>query len=172
MILISVVISFAGAEAVVRFINGQPLFALPLPDPVGTATVKPEELDSIPLAAGVDRAWFFNDPPPLPNRAEPPPGWQHLFNYLQDHPGNGEFQPSDAFKVWNSAFVGDPCTHRLLHNAPGQLYVYDPADGQPSPPYRFYPDVTLPDRLVTNQIGWRGRPIRSEEHTSELQSPC
>ena len=160
MILISLVISFAGAEAVVRFINGQPLFAFPLPDPVGSATVKPQELDSIPRAAGVDRAWFFNDPPPLPNRAAPSPDWQRLFNYLQDHPpGNGEFQPSDAFKVWNSAFVGDPCTHRLLHNAPGQLYVYDPADGQPSPPYRFYPDVTLPDRLVTNQIGWRGPPI-------------
>jgi hypothetical protein len=38
--------------------------------------------------------------------------------------------------------------------------VYDPADGQASPPYRFYPDVTLPDWLVTNQIGWRGRPVQ------------
>ena len=39
------------------------------------------------------------------------------------------------------------------------IYVYDPADGKASPPYRFYPNATLPDRLVTNQIGWRGRPI-------------
>ena len=160
MILASLLISFAAAELVVRFLNGQPLFAVPLPDPVGVATAKPEQIDSIPRAAGVDRAWFFTDPPPLPNRTETSPEWQRLFNYLQDHPsGNGEFQPNDAFKVWNSAFVGDPCRHRFLRDAPGQLYVYDPQDGQPSPPYRFYPDVTLPDRLVTNQIGWRGRPI-------------
>jgi hypothetical protein len=160
MILVSLIISFAGAEVVVRFINGQPLFAFPLPDPVGSATVKPDQLDSIPLAAGVDRAWFFTDPPPLPNRTKPAPDWQRLFNYLQDHPSrDGAFQPTDAFKAWNSAFVGDPCKHHFLRNAPGQLYLYDPPDGQPSPPYRFYPNVTLPDRLVTNQIGWRGPPI-------------
>lgn len=159
-ILVSIVISVAGAEGVVRFINGQPLLAFPLPDPVGTATVKPEQLDSIPRAAGVDRAWFFTDPPPLPNRTEPPAGWEQLFHYLQDHPsGDSEFQPNDVFKVWNSAFAGDPCQHRFLRHAPGQLYLYDPVDGSPSPPYRFYPNVTLPDRLVTNQIGWRGAPI-------------
>jgi hypothetical protein len=160
MILISLSVSVAFAEGVVRFLNGQPLFAFPLPDPVGSASVKAEELDSITRAAGVDRAWFFSDPAPLPNRTETPKAWQELFNYLSSHPsGSSEFQPYDAFKVWNEAFVGDPCEHRFLRNAPGRLYVYDPVDGQPSPPYRFYPNVTQPDRLVTNQIGWRGKPI-------------
>lgn len=160
MILVSVLVSIVAAEGIVRFINGQPLFAFPLPDPVGTATVKAEQLDSVPRAAGVDPAWFFSDPPPLPNRTEPPKGWTKLFNDLQAHPSDtNEFQPTDVFKVWNSAFAGDPCKHRFLRSAPGQLYLYDPVDGQPSPPYRFYPNVTLPDRLVTNQIGWRGPPI-------------
>jgi hypothetical protein len=72
---------------------------------------------------------------------------------------NAQFQPNDAFKVWNSVFAGDPCRHPFLKQAPGELFLYDPADGKASPTYRFYPSVTLPDRLVTNQIGWRGAPI-------------
>src|SRR5262249_17276948 len=60
-----------------------------------------------------------------------------------------------------SALVGsDPCQNRILSHAPGKLFIYDPPDGQPSPPYRFYPSVTSPDGLVTNQIGWRGPPIQ------------
>ncbi len=158
MILVSMLISVAVAEGAVRFLNGQPLLAFPLPDPIGSASVKPGEIEAIPLAAGVDRAWFTSDPPPLPNHAAPPPGWQKRFNDYQDHP-SGAFQPNDLFKVWNTVFAPDPCANNLLRNAPGQLYVYDPADGQPSPPFRFYPGVTSPDHLVTNQIGWRGPPI-------------
>src|SRR5260370_1365088 len=58
-------------------------------------------------------------------------------------------------------FAGDPCTHRLLRHAPGQLFVYDPADGVGAPRFRFLPDASLPDGLVTNQIGWRGAPIQN-----------
>ena len=78
---------------------------------------------------------------------------------MKRHPVNNEFQPFDAFKAWNSVFAGDPCKHRFLKLAPGQLYLYDPPDGQPTPPYRFPPNSTFPDRLVTNQMGWRGPPI-------------
>ncbi|MFI5030860.1 MAG: hypothetical protein ACHQPH_09190 [Reyranellales bacterium] len=159
LIVASILISVVVAEGVVRCINGQPLFAFPLPDAIGSATVKAEELDKVPLAAGDDRAWFYSDPAPLP-RSDPPKELQQLFDYLQDHPsGTMDYRPNDAFKVWNSVFAGDPCRHRFLRNAPSQLYVYDPPDGLPSPPYRFYPNATLPDHLVTNQIGWRGRPI-------------
>ena len=44
---------------------------------------------------------------------------------------------------------------------PGQLFLYDAPDGQPRPPYRFLPDVTIPSGLTTNQIGWRGPPIEN-----------
>ena len=160
LVLISLLVSIFGAELVVRALNGQPLFAFPLPDPVGSASVKPGQLESIKLADGVDRAWFERDPPPLPNRGEPPAEWQKIFNEMQARPINNEFQPFDAFKAWNSAFAGaDPCKHHFLKLAPGMLYLYDPPDGQPLPPYRFPPNVTLPDRLVLNQMGWRGPPI-------------
>jgi len=43
---------------------------------------------------------------------------------------------------------------------PGSCSYTNPSDGAASPPYRFYPDVTLPDWLVTNQLGWRGLPLQ------------
>jgi len=160
LLLVSMVASLLVAEAVVRVLNGQPLLAFPLPDAIDEGVLKPEQVDAIPRATGVDRAWFFTNPPPLPNRVPPPEGWQSLFMDLREKlPRNAAFQPNDVFKVWNSVFAGDPCRHPFLKQAPGQLWLYDPADGNASPPYRFYPDVTLPDRLVTNQIGWRGAPI-------------
>ena len=58
LIVASILISVVVAEGVVRCINGQPLFAFPLQDAIGSATVKAEELDKVPLAAGDDRAWF------------------------------------------------------------------------------------------------------------------
>jgi hypothetical protein len=156
----SILVGIAVAEAVVRGLNGQPLLAFPLPDGVDEGVIKPALVDAVPRAEGVDRAWFEIDPPRLPNRQPPPDGWQSWFMELREKYGrNTAFQPNDVFKVWNSVFAGDPCQHPFLKQAPGQLYLYDPADGKASPPYRFYPNVTLPDRLVTNQIGWRGAPI-------------
>jgi hypothetical protein len=158
----SVVLSVAVAEGVVRYLNGQPLLVFPLPMLVDMAPAVAGQSDAIPVAAGVDPKWFDSDPTPLPNRAAPPQGWQDLFDYARTHPsGDSEVMPSDLFKVWNSVFVGDPCTHRFLRHAPGRLWIYDPADGAASPPYRFYPSVTGPDGLVTNQIGWRGPPIQA-----------
>lgn len=170
LIVVSVVLSIAMAEGVVRYLNGQPLLVFPLPEPIDLGLPKPGILERLPVAEGVDAKWFTSDPPPLPNRTKPPPGWQEFFHYMEAHPsGNPEFRTMDNFKVYNSAFVGDPCAHRFLRYAPGKLFVYDPPDGKPfvydapdgkpRPPYRFYPDVTLPDHLVTNQLGWRGRPI-------------
>jgi len=160
LIVFSVVVSIVVAEGVVRYLNGQPLFMFPLPEVVDKAPAEMAQLNQIPLAEGVDRKWFYTNPAPLPNRREPPEGWTKLFNYHNDHlVPNSEFQPADIFKVWNSAFVGDPCTHRFLRDSGGKLYVYDPPSGLKIPPYRFYPDVTLPDGLVTNQLSWRGRPI-------------
>jgi hypothetical protein len=161
LLVVSIVLTTAIAEGVVRHIDGRPLLAFPLADPVGAQTVPSAVLDQVPLAAGVDRDWFFTDPPPLPNRGKPPADWVRLYDRLWETiPPESQFRPSDVFKAWNSVFAGLPCEHPFLRNAPGQLFLYDPADKQASPPYRFLPSETLPDRLVTNQIGWRGRPVQ------------
>ncbi len=162
LFLASIVFTVLVAEAAVRYIDGYAMFAMPLSEPTGSASVNLEVVDHLPLAAGVDRKWFQDSPPPLPNRGKVPDDWERIFRYVEDHNTGGmEFRPPDALKVWNSVFVGDPCKHRYLHYAPGMLYVYDPPDGSPYPPYRFMPNATLPNGLVTNQMGWRGAPIET-----------
>jgi hypothetical protein len=162
LFLASIVFSVLVAEAAVRYIDGYAMFTTPLSEPAGSMSVNLDMLDRIPLAAGVDRKWFLDTPPPLPNRGKVPDDWQRLYQAVEDHPsGTTNFRPPDALKAWNSAFVGDPCKHPFLRHAPGMLYVYDPPDGAPRPPYRFMPNATLPNGLVTNQMGWRGAPIET-----------
>jgi hypothetical protein len=134
---------------------------MPLGNPQGSQSVGPGVVDSIPLATGVERKWFYEDPPPLPNRGKVPDDWQKLFHQVEAQPRGPDFRPPDAFKVWNTAFMGpDPCRHKFLRQGPGQLWVHDPPDGAPSPPYRYLPNATLPNGLVTNQMGWRGPPVQ------------
>src|SRR5215813_12203871 len=160
LVLASIVLSLVVAEGLVRYIDGYDMFGTPLSEPRGAMVSKPGVMDQIPRAAGVERAWFFTDPDPLPNRRPVPDEWQKLFHAIEDNNVGGmQFRPTDASKVWNTAFVGDPCKHKFLHYAPGQLFLYDPADGNATPPYRFLPDATLPGGLTTNQLGWRGAPI-------------
>src|SRR5262245_42914835 len=163
----SILVCSMVAELVVRDIDGYSLRAWPLPPvllpfPTGSRDVPPDQLDHVQRAVGVKREWFFDDPPALPNRHPPPDEWLKFYERLNRNSAAlsaGDFVPADVFKVWNSVFLGDPCQHVAFRHAPGQLFVYDPADGIGSPPYRYPPDATLPDGLVTNQIGWRGRPI-------------
>ena len=160
LVCTSVVLCLVGAEAMVRALDGYAMLALPLNTPTGPARVGDALVDRLPRAAGVERAWFQDDPPPLPNRRPVPEDWMRLYRLIQDKaPGLADFRPGDMFKAWNAVYAGDPCRSRHLRGAPGELYVYDPGDGAATPPYRFLPDATLPTRLVTNQIGWRGAPI-------------
>lgn len=162
LVCTSVALSLVAVEAIVRSIDGYTLGALRLNTPTGPSTVGTELVDRLPRATGVERAWFFADPPPLPNRRPVPEEWTRLYRSIQDNdPGLLDFRAADMFKAWNAVFAGDPCTNRHLRGAPGRLFLNDPADGQPTPPYRFLPNATLPSGLVTNQIGWRGAPIET-----------
>ena len=165
--VVSVVVCVVLAEGIVRIIDGQSPIALMLPEVQGALGVDTTGgyLDKLPRADGVERAWFFADPPPLPNRTKPPQEWIDLDKKLQGAPQfdatglTNRFLPWDMFKAWNSVFVGDPCKHEYLKAAPGRLWVYDPPDGQPRPFFRFLPNATVPDGLVTNAYGWRGPPV-------------
>jgi hypothetical protein len=158
----SLLASLVGAELVVRSIDGLPLFAVPIPEGEGLIEEVPKAVrDQVALAPGVSRAWFYDDPPPLPNRTEPPAEWTRLFWEIKSHPeAYRPFTEVDAFRAWNSVFAGDPCKNDFLRRAPEHLlYIYDPPDGSARPPYRYMPNATTPIRLVTNQLGWRGPPI-------------
>lgn len=159
LVIVTVLFCTIFAEGTVRALDGRPLFAFPLGTPVGSATVSDELLDRIPRAAGVERAWFFTDPAPLANRGKTPDEWESLFRRIEANPTDPSFRPVDAFKAWNAVAAGDACKHGFLRHAPDHLLLFDPVDGVATPSYRFPPNATLPTGLVTNQIGWRGKPI-------------
>ena len=115
-------------------------------------------------APGVERAWFYETPPPLPNQRAVPEEWRELVRDVEKSGITDGTRRADMFKAWNAKFVGDPCRHTYLCGAPGHLFVYDPprdADeaDEKRPPYRFLPDATTPIRLTTNAYGFRGAPV-------------
>jgi hypothetical protein len=146
LVVVTVVLCTAVAEGGVRLLEG------------GGTSVAARHLDSLPLAPGVQRAWLMQDPP-LPHRKPVPAEWRQLDREIEQSGVSGPTRRADAFKAWNSVFVGDPCKHPYLKDAPGRLFVYDPPDGAPQPPYRFLPDATTPIGLVTNAHGFRGAPV-------------
>lgn len=147
LMLVSVALCTAVAEGIARWME--------VTDDADVA----KNLDQIPLAAGVQRAWYFDDPPPLPNRGKAPPEWYELVRRVEESGHTEGTRRADMFKAWNSVFVGEPCSHCYLRDAPGHLFVYDPPDGSPHPRYRFMPNATLPNGLVTNAYGFRGPPV-------------
>lgn len=121
-------------------------------------------LDEVPRAPGVERAWYFSNPPPLSNRGPVPAAWDELVRRVERSGITEGTRRADMFKAWNTALVGDPCQHPYLRDAPGHLFVYDPPSdgltgGRPHPPYRFLPNATTPIGLVTNAYGFRGPPV-------------
>jgi hypothetical protein len=155
------------AEGVTRYLDNLPVFATSFTQALSIQTATPAQRDEVPLAQGVSPAWFFDDPPALPNRRKPTAEWLRTFDEMQQAErvamasGRVGFQPGDVFKVWNIAWAGDPCENPILKSIPARsLYFYDPPDGLPRPPFRYYPNSTTPGGLVTNEIGWRGPPLR------------
>lgn len=163
--VVSVVFCVVLAEFATRIIDGLPPVAMEMPSEMGSLgrDTTAAHLDEVPRAPGVDRALFFTDPPPLSNRSAPPREWIELDRQVRDHPIQADtgtaFLPWDMFKAWNAVFTGDPCKHPYLKAAPGKLWVYDPPDGKGRPTFRFLPNATAPDQLVTNEMGWRGPPF-------------
>jgi hypothetical protein len=166
LLVVSVVLCLIVAEVATRWADGLSLVNLRLPEAVGALGLDTtaEHLDEVPRAAGVERAWFFREPPPLPNRSEPQ--LDEVVDKNAPPSFRSDFKSEDAFKAWNSVLVGDPCKSSFFSDAPGRLFVYDPPDGARRPSYRFLPNITTPVGLVTNQFGWRGPPVsfkRSEK---------
>ncbi len=158
LILLSVVLCTAAAEGVVRWLDAEaPSDAL-------------RHLGEIPLAEGVQRAWFSENPAPLPNRQPAKPEDIELIRRVEASGVTEGTRRSDMFKAWNSVFVGpDPCKHFYLKDAPGQIYIYDPPDGARWPRFRFLPNKTTPIGLVTNEYGFRGPPVAAARQPKTIR---
>ena len=147
LVLVTVVVCAAVAEGIARWADA------------GGGEDVARRLDEVPRAQGIERAWYSSDPPPLSNRGPVPAAWDELVRRVERSGITEGTRRADMFKAWNTALVGDPCKHPYLRDAPGHLFVYDPPDGSPHPPYRFLPNATTPIGLVTNAYGFRGPPV-------------
>ena len=155
LLLGSVLFGLAATEIIIRALDEAPLFAFPLPLPIGADTTQ-ANLDKMPLAPGIEREWFSATPAPLPNRKPVTEQAERWYRELErTHAKTGAaFNGGDLLKAWNSVRVGDPCKSSFFRTPPA-IYEYDPPDGKPRPPYRFLP--TDRRRHLDDQRLWLAR---------------
>ena len=111
---------------------------------------------SIAVADGVNAKWFDDLPEaPVRDPNDVDPRDEALSaEYIK----RGHFGPQ-SFYIWNEQFVkARACTENdeLFDNLPAPVKVFQPADDNPHPIYRFPPNWTLPSGLKTNRYGFRG----------------
>jgi hypothetical protein len=159
----------AVAECATRAIDGYSVASLRLvrlrPRPVASpATGKwldPQQatfyVSRVPLAVGVDAAWFALDPEPRPP-SPPDPELDRRYWAARGHELPSVYE-------WNLQFIRrvlcgrDPTLHPYLASQFRDLdsvYVFEPRDGAPYPTYRFLRAAHYPSGLTTNAFGWRG----------------
>jgi len=62
----------------------------------------------------------------------------------------------------------DACGHPVLkHLTRWPLDFFESPSGDDRPRYRYRPNATLPTGLVTNQIGWRGKPVEDQKSETD-----
>ena len=111
----------------------------------------------------VGKLWELS-PPPLPNRRKPDQQDLEKLREFGDRPIDLapalQLTTAELFKVWNSKLAADACNHIVLKPLTRwPLDLFDSPSGDDRPRYRYRPNTTLPSGLVTNQIGWRGKPV-------------
>jgi hypothetical protein len=160
MAVASTAVAMLAGELVVRFVDGYSLTSLKLRAARGATPSynNPTRGDAPRYAAamqpvpGLEASWFREEPGPLPNRRRS----NHYFNEITSS-GYDFVTNIDPFKIWNLEVVkSDP--NRFKH-FPGFIFVFMPQDDSPRPPFLFFPNSTTPAGFVTNQFGFRGRPI-------------
>lgn len=114
-------------------------------------------VNQLPVAAGTERRWFLDDPPPLVNRGSPRPERVALY---QEYARRGVF-PDQSDYIWNRFFVeSNRCApNSRFKNYPNNVLAFDPPNPGVHPFYRFPPNTTGVAGLVTNEFGLRGPPL-------------
>lgn len=170
-LLVSVVttlVCLLAAETMMRWLDGYAVFASELraarvatgisEDAQRSAAAR--HLGALPLAPGVQRDWFFEDPAPPARLAQPvsPERAQRFADYA----ARG-LDASQSLYVWNRAFVTDNRAAEwaaTIGRLPLQLDTFAPVGGSERPVYRFPPAEHLPNGMVTNRHGFRGDDFR------------
>jgi hypothetical protein len=158
--------SLVGVELIARSIDGYSLTSwhltrVPMPTaPLDAATTT--HALQIPVAPGVDRAWFLDDP--LNASGGNSSSDAELARRYWSHPG---LEFSGVYE-WNLEFLrraaceGDSPRRRNVVSTVfpvGDLFVFEPLAGAPYPRYRFLRNARYPSGITTNAFGWRGPDI-------------
>jgi hypothetical protein len=108
-------------------------------------------------ASGTDKRWFAEDPPQLQNRSRVDP--QRLAG-AAEYKRRGIF-PAQSDYIWNQYYVeSQRCgPSGVFDTFPDRVLAFDPPTTAPHPRYRFPPNTTTANGLVTNQFGLRGPPV-------------
>ena len=168
LLVVSIFICLGALEAIARISDGRSIwggsqyFGTPQDMPVERWI---REIGSRPEHNG--NLWRLS-PPPLPNRREPTiEDKKRLQEFggasaaIDLGPRQGQLTVAELFKVWNVLFARDVCRHYLLsHLVRWPLDLFEPPTANARPRFRFRPNASLPSGLVTNEIGWRGKPLR------------
>ena len=177
--VIASALALVGAEAVVRTTDGYALSSVLLQrraehrlpsgstggkfvDPSDAATFAA----SVPVAAGVERAWFALDPEQLTASPADPELHQRYWSH--------EGHELESVYEWNRAYVQEAIcaatdVDRAVFRHLEDIYVFDAPHGEKRPSYRFLPATSYPSGLRTNAFGWRGADIDPAKPATKLR---
>lgn len=161
--LCAIVFSLLVLEAMVRKLDGfhllsatlKPTQVLPsLPSTsVANDDVVKTYLNAIDLKPGIDKAWFDQPVRPLPNRTKPTEEIAARYRAAKG-------LELSAVYNWNRTYVrSEICRSGSQFEKLEKIDFFDDGTEENFPRYRFKKNITYPSGLVTNALGWRGRPM-------------
>ena len=162
----SILLALTAAELVMRWKDRYVLFsvraerlasAAALDAPFRGKWIKPEDaqqyLDSLPIAPGTKREWFFISPPPPPAGPADP-------DLVKQWNENADGDQLSSLYVWNLTYRQLVCAReRKEPFGTKRIYVFEPPHGELYPRFRYIPEAKYPTGLRTNRFGFRGPEI-------------
>ncbi len=170
--LMAVAFATAAAEAVTREIDGYQVFSLALrpsagrSQPTARSRERPDRrhADAVPIARGVERRWYEDNPPPIERLPIPPAVQARLDRYPTDQIG--------AVALWNLEYLRREICGGRAHGSVATLsdfYVFESADHGPYPTYRHMPHLSPPGVFVSNAFGWRGPDLTTKKPSNTIR---
>jgi hypothetical protein len=165
----TIVLGLFAAELVTRRLDGYRLWSVRLvrlPSPIGVDDqfrekwVDPKQaaryVGELPVAPGVDRAWFWWSPAPFAASPFDP----DLVKQMQENPAAS----LQSVYVWNQnnlrrTICQDAARSETIFANIARLFVFPAPAGDLFPTFRFVANAHYPTGLHTNAFGWRGAAI-------------
>jgi len=152
--------ALAGGELVLRWLDGYQAMSVVLrqtrtpPVAAPTTSADLQYLARIPVASGVDRAWYALEP----DRLQPAGHDVELARRAERYPADF----STPFFSFNRRYLQQQAcgpSHGAGLPSLADFFYFDPIEALPYPTYRHLPHVSPPGWFVTNNFGWRGHDI-------------